>query len=333
MTITVELNAQQKQAIADTNRRQAQAIKDAARPGAVPAKAFVFFAAFDGTNNDLQNRGSPQNTNVAQLWLQCNAGAEWGARVRGQYYPGPGTKGTLTLSSWSYPQVTQQVIRTAENAYNDFRREAADWLRDHPGRPVTIVLTSFSRGGASAAIFSQMVYDRGLTDPAAPGKVLIKPGGVGVSAGVLFDPVMTGVTVDLAFAPNVVNIVDIFAVNEFRHEFKAADYSHQRGITTIRMLGNHSDIGGQYDHGVGALSLDAATAFLQKSGLPLADVDPARAFTNAQLDIHDEWKNPDGTEKWSVYASFNSLSVDSTQRLLAKVAGPGLPKYQDHRPV
>lgn len=331
MTTSVDLNAQQKQAVLDTNRRQARAIKDSARAGAVPANAFVFFAAFDGTNNDLINDGSPQNTNVAQLWLQCNAGAEWGARVRGQYYPGPGTKGTLTLSSWSDPQVTEQVIRTAENAYNDFRREAADWLRDHPRSPVAVVLASFSRGGASAAIFSQTVCDRGLTDPTAPAKVLIPPGGVGVSAGVLFDPVMTGVTVDLAFAPNVGNIVDVFAVNEYRYEFKAADYSSRRGLATIRMLGNHSDIGGQYDNGIGALSLDAATAFLRTSGLPLAGVNPARAFTTAALAVHDEGQNPDGTEVWSVYASFNSLSVDSTQRLLAKVAGADLPKY--HRPV
>ena len=331
MTTTVELNAQQKQELEDTNGRQAQAIQDAARAGAVPANAFVFFAAFDGTNNDLLNHGNPQNTNVAQLWLQSNAGAEWGARVRGQYYPGPGTKGTLTRSSWSYPQVTEQVIRTAKHAYDDFRREAADWLRDHRGSPVTVVLTSFSRGGASAAIFSQMLYDRGLTDPAAPGQVLIPPGGVSVSTGVLFDPVMTGVTVDLAFAPNVVNTVDIFAVNEYRDVFKAADYSSQRGIATIRMLGNHSDIGGQYDNGIGALSLDAATVFLQQSGLPVAGVNPSRAYTRAQFNIHDENKNPDGTEKWSVYASFNSLSVDSTQRRLARVARADLPNYHNYR--
>jgi len=333
MTTTVDLNAVQKQEVLNVNRRQAQAVKDAARAGAVPANAFVYFAAFDGTNNDLANSGSPQNTNVAQLWLQCSAGAEWGARVRGQYYPGPGTKGTLTLSSWSYPTVTEQVIRTAKNAYNDFSREAAGWLRDHPGSQVTVVLTSFSRGGASAAIFSQMVYDRGLTDPAAPGNALIPPGGVGVSAGVLFDPVMTGVTVDLTLAPNVWNIVDVFAVNEYRYVFKAADYSGQRGMATVRMLGNHSDIGGQYDNGIGALSLDAATAFLQQSGLPLAGVNPARAFTTAALEVHEEAKNPDGTEIWSVYGSFNSFNVDSTQRLLARVAGTSLPRYHEHRPV
>ena len=331
MTISVELNARQKKAVKDTNRQQAQAIDDAARTGAVPTNAFVFFAAFDGTNNDLKNRASPQNTNVAQLWLQCSASAEWGARVRGQYYPGPGTKGTLTLSSWSYPQVTEQVIRTAENAYNDFKREAKDWLQAHPGSPVTAVLTSFSRGGASAAIFSQMVYDRGLIDPADPGKVLIPPGKVSVSAGVLFDPVMTGVTVDLAFAPNAGNIVDIFAVNEYRYEFKAADYSKQRGMVTIRMLGNHSDIGGQYDNGIGAQSLGAATRFLMKSGLPLSGVDPERVFTNEQLNIHDEGRNPDGTEIWSEYASFSTLSVDSTQRLVSSVAGHGLPKYDSPR--
>ncbi len=94
MTSTVSLNAQLRQQILETNQEQVQAIIDTAQSGAVStANQFVFFAAFDGTNNDLENAGNVQNTNVAQLWEQFKAKIGTNSlNVGGQYYPARGPR-------------------------------------------------------------------------------------------------------------------------------------------------------------------------------------------------------------------------------------------------
>lgn len=334
MTTTVILNDAQLQQVLDQTLRQKQAIIDSARAGAVPDGQFVFFAAFDGTNNDranVQRSGNPLSTNVAQLAIQVEtARASNSARdLAVGYYAGPGTQGSLTASSWLAPQVVQQVTLKAEQAYRDFAAQASVWLEDHPGGSVTAVVTSFSRGDASAAIFSQMLYARGLIDPNS-GQELIPMGRIAVSAGVLFDPVTTGVSGNMAFPPNARNIVDIQAQNEYRYLFRAADYSHQApdsdpagGITTVKMLGNHCDIGGGYDHGLGALSLEAATEFFRESGLPIAEVPASRAFDAAKpVAVHSEESDEHGNKIWDVYSSFTFNYSGINPRLTEKVATP-----------
>src|SRR5258706_11747193 len=200
MTQLVKIEGLQPQILA-TAQQQAQAIVDAARPGAVSTtNQMVFFAAFDGTNNDLTTSGHEKNTNVAQLFLQAHSAAQANPDLEANYYPGPGTKGTLSKSDWLSDKVTDQVRITAEKAYDDFARQASAWLEAHPGGSAIAVLTSFSRGVASAAIFTQLLNKKGLIHPAAPNDVLIVPGEAKVSAGVIFDPVATGVKVDIAFA-------------------------------------------------------------------------------------------------------------------------------------
>src|SRR5882757_1335144 len=131
MTRLVDLGAQLQQQLLETAQQQVQAIVDAARPGAVLTdNQFVFFAAFDGTNNDLTTVGHGKNTNVAQLFLQAQAAADAHPGLQANYYPGPGTKGTLTRSAWLNDAVTAQVRAAAENAYRDFARAAAAWLDD-----------------------------------------------------------------------------------------------------------------------------------------------------------------------------------------------------------
>lgn len=58
---------------------------------------FVFFACFDGTNNDRENLSTAQDyikTNVAAIELL--AASSGNANLESRYYPGPGTAGTLT---------------------------------------------------------------------------------------------------------------------------------------------------------------------------------------------------------------------------------------------
>lgn len=322
MARSIDLGPQLRQQILETGQQQVQDIVRAANSGAVSAaNQFVFFAAFDGTNNDLANVGNVQNTNVAQLFQQVQSVEQATPNLRAKYYPGPGTKGTLTRSTWLDTAVTQQVINTAENAYQDFASASSAWLEAHRGGSVTAVLTSFSRGVASAAIFTQILYKKGLIDPNSADRALLPPGQVGVSTGVIFDPVATGVTVNLSFARNVSNIVDIRAQDEYRQLFKAADYSSQPCVATVAMLGNHCDIGGGYDNGTAALTLQAATTFFTNAGLRVGPVAPHRQFTGVDsIAIHTEEVDDQGRPQWDVYLpGFESAFI---KRPSPRLSGP-----------
>jgi Uncharacterized alpha/beta hydrolase domain (DUF2235) len=274
---------------------QSNTIVGAAQVGSIAPNKFVFFAAFDGTNNNkddtrdangnLRLTGDPQDTNVAQLFKQADQ--QKSSNLVAGYYAGPGGEPTNSNGLLTAVNANYYIQASAELAYNDFASAASDWLAKNPSGEITTALTAFSRGGATAAIFSQLVYERGLVDPKT-GERLIQPGQVGVTAGVIYDPVLTGMNGNMAFAPNVQNIVVIRSENEYRIQFKPANYEGQPGITTIVMPGNHCDIGGGYDNGIAALTLRSATGFLQASGLSIADVDAGRAFVSSQTAIHSE---------------------------------------------
>lgn len=61
-----------------------------------PAGKFVFFAAFDGTNNDKDNlrlSGDPYPTNVANLHKQAEEASPSNGNLQARYYPGVGYRG------------------------------------------------------------------------------------------------------------------------------------------------------------------------------------------------------------------------------------------------
>lgn len=331
--IAGELNeAQTERALA-----QAQAIAETAEAGAIKKEAFVFFAAFDGTRNDkgdIELSGNPEDTNVAQLFAQSTLSNRNNVYSGTGYYPGHGAEGTVRFSEALPMQVTKEAIRTAKQAYNEFAEQASKWLKKHPNGDVTTAITSFSRGGGTAAVFTQLLYKNGLIDPDTK-EQFIPPGQVGVSAGVIFDPVTTGQDGNVAFAPNVKNMVIIRAENEYRYLFKAVDYAGQPGISIIDASGNHCNIGGGYQKdGLGNLYLGAATEFLQKSGLNIADVDPSRRFeVGTKLTIYNEsgltreqahspFAEYNHRGKWDVYGYFEPNAETQPKRLLDKVAQP-----------
>lgn len=314
---------------------QAQAIAEAADIGTIKKEQFVFFAAFDGTRNDKKDidlSGNPDDTNVAQLYTQAFNASKTNANLRTGYYAGHGTEGTVRLSAALPIQVTKEAIRTAQQAYNEFAEQASDWLKEHPNGDVTTAITSFSRGGGTAAVFTQLLYQNGLIDPKTK-EQLIPPGQVGVSAGVIFDPVTTGQDGNVAFAPNVKNIAVIRAENEYRYLFKAVDYAGQPGIFILDAMGNHCNIGGGYKHdGLGNLYLGAATEFLQKSGLNIADVDLSRRYeAGTKLAVYNEsgltreqahsfFSEYKTRGQWDVYSYFDPNTEMQTKRLLDKAA-------------
>lgn len=260
-----------------TAQQQAAAIGEAGTQ-VIQSGQFVFFAAFDGTNNTKDNpafAGDPQSTSVGQVWSQYEKASD---KPIGGYYAGPGTPGTLMHSSFNPAMVTQQIKLTADTAYKDFEREAREWLAEDPTRSaadITTVTMGFSRGAPIAVVFTQLLAERGLT--AADGTVLIPPldpitgiGGVPVASLLGVDSVSTGYMDTLAIGQNVnaENIVMIRALHEFRVPFPSDDYSADPRVQTYEFTGNHGDIGAFYDNGLSGLSLEAQTALLQSLGLP-----------------------------------------------------------------
>jgi len=264
MTDTVSSSSQDP-LIAAADITAEEVITNAAIAGSFSSGAnYTFFGAFDGTNNDYQDlplSGSPNPTNVYELYTQVLA-LKGATGVDPKYYAGLGTALTLPGSSGAnYPGVTLQAQLTAKGAYDNFQADAISWLvgdsknPSHPGASVSVSLTSFSRGDATAAIFSQLVFENGLIDPNNPQHYYVMPGQVNFSGGVLFDPVTTEVTGNLAFAPNAKNLASIVAANEYRDAFEGTNYAFDTAqVYTEQFYGNHVDIGGGYDHGIGALT-------------------------------------------------------------------------------
>ncbi|WP_434631888.1 hypothetical protein [Chromobacterium sp. CV08] len=301
-------------------RARAETIARAAQP-AVTAGQFVYFAAFDGTANDKDHlsRGM-QSTNAAQLYQQAVTAAAGNPALAAAYFPGPGTGPTLPGSSFLPPVVTAEAVRTAKLAYDDFQHKAVAWLHDHPGGSVAVAAAAFSRGNDAASVFAQLLFERGLSDPAS-GRMLVPPGQLGLSAAALYDPVMTGMSGNMAFPPNSRNLLILRAENEYRTLFKAADFSGQAGALNFNFPGNHCDVGGGYDNGLAGLTLQAGTAFLQKAGVPVADVPPQRRFDARQPAlVHDEGVNQYGQTIWSTYGSYEQDRVARRTEQVARQA-------------
>ena len=351
-TVAGRLNGHQ----AEGAQRQGREIVDAAEVGAVRENQFVFLANFDGTRNDktdVARSGNPLSTNVGAISDQAERTEEDNpeGNFKTGYYKGHGTEGSLVASDWYPGKVTQEAINTAKRAYNEFSEHATAWLKARYGEDarnhvdeIAVAITAFSRGSATAAVFTHLLYRDGLIDPEDRSKVLIPPGEVGVSAGVIFDPVTTGVDANVAFAPNVKNVVVVQAQHEYRYLFKGVDHSGHPGVRVVEATGNHCNIGGGYDNGLGALNLEAATRFLQRSGVPVADVDPSRRpDPSVPLTVYDEsdQKGEQGNfltrdqsrGKWDVSGRFVEGAETQSIRLLDKVAKLATVDYQPEAEV
>nr|WP_294868040.1 DUF2235 domain-containing protein [uncultured Pseudogulbenkiania sp.] len=254
---------------------EAVARSPAPQVGARTGQQFVFVAHFDGTNNDkddLKLSGNPLPTNVAELWSQMKPLEA--DNFKTQYYRGVGTDpGAEGLADALMPSAEMRA--TASRAYKDFEDEATDWLRAHPEANPTeslkVMATGFSRGGGTAAIFSQLLYERGLTDPQT-GKTLIPPGQLGLAGAMIYDPVTTGYDGNSSFSPTSENITVVQAQNEYRTLFKGVHHSTHPDVTVVPVTGNHCNIGGGYDRGIGARVLEASNDWFQKSGVPIQEM-------------------------------------------------------------
>jgi Uncharacterized alpha/beta hydrolase domain (DUF2235) len=263
------------------------------------ATRFTFFAAFDGTNNDRANlglSGTPQQTNVGQIETQTRTAGglspETGRTTESRYYQGVGTGdqngGTLAAG----PAPTAAVMFAAERGLADFARAADQWLNDpsNPGRTIadlSTAITGFSRGAGTAIVFAQLLNERGLV---IDGRVIAPPGTVQVSAALLLDPVITGIDRVMTLPGNMRdNIFVLRALDETRYLFPAADFSSDPRVQTFKLPGNHGNIGGFYDNGIGAIVLESMTDVVGRVGIRISPIPSNRAFdATAPANIYTE---------------------------------------------
>ncbi|HEU5047344.1 MAG TPA: hypothetical protein VFT64_05805 [Rickettsiales bacterium] len=294
---------------------QAAAIASAVS-NSVGSNTFVFFAAFDGTNNGANppadGSGDSRTTAIKQLYDQVfpNNISPVG-NVGGAYEAGVGVPGSMPFSAGWDKTVTAQSIANAQAAYDKFAQQATQWLASHPSGSLTSMITGFSRGGAAAAIFAEMLYENGLVNSA--GKILIPPGTVGaVSAALIIDPVLTGVNGNMEFPPGVQNLVVVRAQNEYRDYFPAADYTGDNA-TIVPVIGNHGDAGDLYDNGLGGIYLGAYTNFFHNAGLTsIGPVPSSRAYAaGTPVYVHSESQSTAEIlttgDFWD--ATYNSLDI------------------------
>lgn len=257
--------------------KQLQALGQAPAPNvdAHSGRRFVFVAHFDGTNNDKDNlalSGNPLPTNVAELWAQMRMPDKRNDNLYSRYYRGVGTDAGLKGAYAAAVEPTADMQSTAEQAYVEFRNQALKWLKQHPdahpAESLQVMATGFSRGGGTAAVFSQLLYERGLSDQA--GKILVPPGQLGLAGALIYDPVSTGYDGNSAFSPTSKHITVVQAQHEYRRQFKGVDHRGHPGVTVVPLTGNHCNIGGGYDRGIGARVLAASSAWMQRAGVPMA---------------------------------------------------------------
>jgi hypothetical protein len=260
-----------------------------------PAGKFVFFAAFDGTNNDKDNlklSGNTYPTNVANLHRQALDASQSNENLKVRYYPGVGTGGDMGGLLQSGPFPTEPVQAAANKAYRHFVEQADNFIHNNPSttyKDISLSSVGFSRGTASQVLLAQMLNDKGLVTE--DGKQLAPPGGIEVKGMVMLDPVHSYIKGDMRLPPNVKgDVLVVRADDEFRTEFKAADYSRDPRVKTVNLHGSHCGIGGgSHPRGTAAAALEGSTKYLQNTGVNVADVPTSQRFDASEpIPLHSE---------------------------------------------
>ena len=246
------------------------------------ATRFTFFAAFDGTNNDEANlklSGSELPTNISHLGQQARRAGIDNPWLQVSYQPGVGTGGEQGGLLHAAILPTPAIHAAAEKAYVHFRRAALEYMSENPdATPADIgaAVVGFSRGGAAAIRFAQLVHERGLTDN--DGRVIAAPGSVPITAMALIDPVARFVDAPMHIPPNVRGpVLSVIAEHETRTDFRPLYHADDPRVRQVEHPGNHVGTGGGYDaHGTAASVLEGVTGYFQQRGIGIADVPPER---------------------------------------------------------
>lgn len=298
---------------AEERARMVEARQEMAQAGAQGCSTrFNFLAAFDGTHNDENNlslSGTRLSTNVSQLGSQGKITSQVNPALQARYYPGVGTGGDQGGLVNAAVLPTPAIQAAAEKGYSDFRDAAINYLQQNPdATPADIgaATTGFSRGGAVAIRFAQLVHERGLTDN--DGRVIAPPGSVPITGMALIDPVARFVDAPMHIPPNVrPPVLSVIADHETRTDFRPLYYSDDPRVRHVHHPGNHVGTGGGYDpHGTAASVLEGVTGYFQQRGIGIADVPPERRHDPSAPQLlytevwqtarnGDVWENEDGS--------------------------------------
>ncbi len=229
-----------------------------------PEKLYV--AAFDGTGND-GDKDPEHATNVDYIRKQVKQARDPNISVG--YIAGPGTQNDWYTRTKDGVQGFTTKERS-EQMYSDFIVEAQKWKAQNPDVQISVASVGFSRGAEEAALFTRLVDERGIKDPASATYIHNSRGGIesvsyaaGIEplvppkqvaqAAVLFDPVGTGKTMDMdrRLPPSVISGIQLYAQDEQRSLFKVDTIiplgkSEDGRFAGVMLPGSHSDVGGSY---------------------------------------------------------------------------------------
>jgi PIN domain nuclease of toxin-antitoxin system len=275
-------------------------------PQVVSATATVININFDGTKNNGQFPAPGESpTNISQLTdLQIQANGEKNTI----YLPGVGAQtvpaGTLDAngnpapgsspSNWdSIPFNAGDVANgIVDQAYKRLTTRISAILAEDPNAEISLNLSGFSRGGAEAVAFANLVNERGI-----PG--LYEAGQVPIDSMVLFDPVsQTNGQLNTSWPTNVKSALVMVAENEGRAIMPAMPVGGNAEVVLVP--GAHADVGGSFNpDGVSAVTLKMARDFQEQSGVPVAEIPDSLAPNWEQMNIHNSGLDNYDKTVWS----------------------------------
>ncbi len=274
-------------------------------PRTVATNATVLNINFDGTQNNGQFPAKGEvPTNVSQLsdlQVKANGSANTiympgvGAQTKpsdakdANGNPAPGSN----ASSWdSLPSNAGKISNSIlADAYQQLSDRVRAIQQDNPDAPISINLSGFSRGGAEAVAFANMLNERGL-----PG---IPKGQVVIDTMVLFDPVsQTNAQLNTTWPTNVKSSLVMVAMDEGRAIMPAMPVGE--GAKVVGVPGAHCDIGGSFDQkGISAVTLGLAREFQDQSGNRVAPIPENLTPDPSHFNVHNSGLDNYGNVKWA----------------------------------
>ncbi len=214
----------------------------------------IFYAAFDGTGHSTPPKHhSPSN--VRSLFEVLSLREKRGdAQIAARYQPGPCMRKN-SVSRWIASRRGRTAVQQLEVMYSDLVRQATEWKRRDPNIIMRVVSLGFSAGATQAAVFTNLLHERGIADPSDPTAVhaCIASPGVTPQVVALYAPIAAGVprSLDRCLAPSVVSGFQILPMDEFREGFRsepllAPGFSADGRFLSISLPGSQADVGGGY---------------------------------------------------------------------------------------
>jgi hypothetical protein len=182
----------------------------------------VFVAAFDGTFND---RDAVPPGERATLVADIQRDLKDTDTLKSHYYEGVGTR-TIPIIREIEGAFGIGCEERAERAYKDLQKQVEQWQIEDPLVEVHVHVIGFSRGGASALHFLNLIDERGVvplqrnTLESKPVPTALLPGHI-FSSATLLDTVVTGQeqVLKLTLPGSTKSALQITAEHEIRRAF------------------------------------------------------------------------------------------------------------------